>query len=208
MLNVTAILDRFESAVTDSSAELRQRALIWLNMIFKRLSSERDWLFLYKTAAGLPITNNLVTLPADFKRLVFCESDDHAWYLIDTDQYSLQEVAVAQLTTSDRPNGWTISSTGLQLWPAGSTSTGCNLTYIQTVPDYADTATDTIFPDEAEVCVHRLMLSSFYEYDFDERAAMAASMAAQELRMLKHWDNQRKPAPQYLTPISVANYAP
>lgn len=205
MLNTTAILDQFESAITDNTPELRARALVWLNILFKRIAQERDWNFLKKTAT-LAIASSKVALPTDYKRIVYCQGD--TWQLTDEHRYSQQELFALRQTTAETPTGWYNDSQYLYFAPAGTTSTTCNLTYIQSVPTYTDSAADTLFPDESELLVIRMLIASFYEYDFDERYPTAVQAVGAQMRDFKHWDNLQKPIPQYFTATTVTNYAP
>jgi hypothetical protein len=194
------ILDNVLTRIPDNSAAMRAKCLIWLNEAMRGLTSEpREWEFLKKTAAALPITANQITLPVDFGRVVSVQVDKT--FLTPDEELTDEEAFYVDQSGGATIAGYTVETTTLTLHP---TATGtATLSYVSGMPtDYIDDAIDTIFPIEFQNLLTRSVLAVAYETESDEMTPGALQLASVELAKMKRLDNKRKATPK----ISVSGY--
>ena len=200
MITTSDVLTNVQAYLTDNSTAARGRALTFLNMVMKRMPSMRDWNFLIKKTTDT-ITENGISVPDDYARFISITNND--WFIDRDDQCSIED-SIAISNTSNIPYLWYKDGDTIYLIPY---ATG-NVTfrYIQTIPTYTDSTTDTIFPDECMPYLVAATLAQFQLYDADERSAIYLSQAESELRQLKHWDNLNTPQIQYDPRIARVTY--
>lgn len=188
-LTTTALLDSMMLAIQDNSATMRARALSWLNDALQGLAIERDWLCL-RTTVSLPVSDRSITKPADYNRLVELRANGAAWVL--TSQHHLSDSLYYGLTpvsgVYDSPSGWVEDATTITMLNTPAAS-DVLLTYIPTLGTYAEGATIP-FPVSYSNYLQRALLTTYYEFDMDERYAFSAQQRAMELKQLKHMENQ------------------
>jgi hypothetical protein len=192
-LNTKTLLDNTQTLIQDSSTGLRSRLLVWLNKVLQAVALARDWEFLKKSAA-IAIVENTVLLPADFHSFVALVGDDFCL----TERHRLTEEEVFAFTDPNAvapvPIGFTQTAANLILYPGGAGT--ATLKYAQSVPNYADSTAETVFPLRFGNAIERRLLSLYYEYDMDERAPLSYQLEAAELSALKAWDNRQRPIPK------------
>lgn len=185
-LNTYELIESVLSLIQDNSQTIRTRLLSYLNTSLQTLINERDWNFA-KLTATITLVNGIIITPSDFDRMTEIVGD--GFVLTHSDL-----LAIGRLSAPYQTKKCVEVPTGLQLIPA--TDGEIDLTYIPTIPAYTE-AEETLFPQNVAPFVKRSVLTSYYEYDMDERWSTSATQAAKELLSLKRWDNTLKPLPQY-----------
>lgn len=202
-LTTTSLLDNVLASIQDNSIPMRTKVLNWLNNAIQDIAAERDWLCL-QTTAVLPVASpsgtvasiapttaaTALTKPDDYGRMVEIIGVGTPWVL--TQQHHLSDVLFYGMRNVsgmfNAPVGWVEDSTELVMLNAPGVSEVV-LTYIPALPTYAEG--DTVpFPLAFSNYFQRSLLTTYYEYDMDERMAFSAQQKVEELKQLKHWENQ------------------
>jgi hypothetical protein len=190
-LTVTAVLDDALMNIQDNSPTMRTRFLNWLNNAVQDLALERDWVCL-RVSIDLPVVNNSITKPDDFGRVVEIKNtsaDPVSWCA--TAQHKLSDVNSAiqrnrnmfgnSITWTEDPTKITFSGS-----PPASTVT---LVYIPEITNYVEIQS-LPFPQSFGNYFNRSLLSTYYEFDMDERAGSSYAALEKNLKALKHAENQ------------------
>lgn len=188
MLTTTQILDCVMASLTDQSAEMRGKALTWLNHGMQAISTSRPWLFLQKSATLTPAAG-VFPWPSDFKSVVSITFGQTS--LNTGDAMSDADYAAAAYSDNYR---WYNTGSGFEILPSVDS---CTLKYLQDIPTYTDSASATLFPEEMGDVLTRYVLMRAYEYDMDERATGSLMVYQQALKAAKTWDNKQRPLPRY-----------
>mgnify|MGYP006286565431 CR=1 FL=1 len=188
-LTTSSLLDNLLLSIQDTSATLRARGLNWLNNAIQDIAAERDWLCL-RQSASLPVSDKSITKPADYGRLVEMHGVGTQWVL--TDQHHLSDNLYYGMRNVSgmfgSPVGWVEDATTITTLNLPDTS-DIILTYIPVLGSYADG--DTMpFPMSFSNYFQRALLTTYYEFDMDERYAFSAQQKMEELKQLKHLENQ------------------
>lgn len=187
MLSTSQILDCVMASLSDQSAEMRGKALVWLNHGMRSFAAMRPWLFLQKSATITP-TADVFAWPSDFARVVSIRFGKTCLYPSD----AMSDEDYAADAYSDRYR-WRNVGAGFEILPGVDS---CVLTYIQDVPAYTDSLTATVFPEEMGDALTRYVLARAYEYDMDERSTGALMVSQLALKAAKSWDNKLRPLPR------------
>lgn len=187
MLTTMQILDCVMPSLTDQSADMRDKALVWLNQGVKAIGMVRPWSFLRKSAT-ITLSGGVFAWPVDFGRVVSIRFGTTCLYAADA--MSDEDYANNAYDNSYR---WRSVTGGFEVLPSVDS---CILTYVQDIPTYADNSTATLFPEEMLDALSRYVLARAYEYDMDERATGALMVYQQALKSAKTWDNRLKPLPR------------
>jgi hypothetical protein len=183
-INPKQILDRIMERIHDNSTVMRSRILGYLNFVLESLVVERDWLCLqvdYDTTE----VDGVVAHPADYSKCLIIAGEDFTY------------------TTANRifnPNGNDLSLVGWADYDNyikvfTTVSTEISLRYVKAVETVIDDTTTLPFPKEFMPYLIRATLSSYYEYDDDQRFMSSAIMASGLLKTLKIWDNNQQAMP-------------
>ena len=188
-LTTASLLDNLLLSIQDNSTAMRARALNWLNNAIQDIASERDWLCL-RSSVTLPVSDRSITKPADYGRMYELHGVGAQWVM--TDQHHLSDVLYYGMRNVSgqfgSPVGWVEDATTITTLNVPDTST-ILLTYIPELGTYADG--DTIpFPVSFSNYFQRALLTTYYEFDMDERYAFSAQQKMEELKQLKHLENQ------------------
>lgn len=169
MINTENILDDVISRVSDQSAAMRTKMLIWLNNVMQDVTDakvKKPWMFLQGSVLDNTISSNAIAKPADFKFLVSLKSGID-WFLKTDDLLTEEEIFTYSDTSATDPSpiGYEVTSTTIVLYPGASGT--CDLKYVIEVPEYADVATDTVFPLYMKNVLISGTLVEYYKYDQD-----------------------------------------
>lgn len=192
--NTKDILDKALSKVQDSSADLRSKALGWLNEVMRDvLNQPRDWKFLHAVTASVTITSNTITLPDTAAEIVYMKVGDYMFTM--DDQLTEEEAFAYEDDTSTDPEGWTRIGAVVTFLP-GATGT-CELKYEATLTaEYTDSTSNTIFPNVFKNLLMTGVRMHYYDYDKDGRYGKEVALYQREMDMVKAWDNRLKPMPK------------
>lgn len=189
-LTTTQVLDDALLNIQDNSVAMRTRFLNWLNNSIADLFIERDWNCI-QTVVELPVVNNAITKPADYSRTVMLKNaaaDALKWCVSTQNKLSDVEYATMKNRGLSDVLTWHEDATSIIFTNNVPFSTA-TLVYIPTISTYAEG--DTIpFPASFSNYFQRAILTTYYEWDMDERAPMSASMLRENLKALKHMENQ------------------
>lgn len=195
-LTTASVLDTTQTMISDQTAAMRARMLSWLNLIMQMVVNEpREWEFLKKSAA-LPITANVITLPADYSDF---ESLTVGAYFF-TPRYMLTAAEEFQVTADGGtvPTGFVINEkTGTLTILPGTAETSATLAYKAGMPatDYTDGATATIFPAEFKPLFVRYLLTARNEFDEEDQLPISLKLSSGDMKTMKTLDNKRKAIP-------------
>lgn len=195
MITTTQILDNVQASLTDGSANMRGKCLVWLNQGMQAIAVMRPWSHLNGSVV-LASTLGVFTHPTDFGQLLSIVYDSKCLY--PNDQMSTEAFANEEYQKSDR---WMNEANGFSVWPEQASVT---LNYRKAVPVYADGDT-TLFPMEMLDVLSRYTLMRAYEYDMDERSTGSLMMYQMALKEAKKWDNSLKPLPKRTNNITWDN---
>ena len=188
-----AILDAAMSHIQDKSTGMRSALTVWLNALFQKTHTERDWLFLH-TAQGVTIEENKIIKPSDFGRLIYVQGSgwhlDAKHRLTDRESYEFTDDNAADPT----PAGFEEMATMLILRPGASGS--AYLKYVKLIPAAADSTNPTVWPWSFLPLFERSLVTAYYEYDSDQRGMISLQLDPKELDRLKFDDNRQKPVPK------------
>ena len=188
-LTVTQVLDDALLNIQDNSATIRVRFLNWLNNAIQDIAIERDWQAL-QTSVDISVLNNRIAKPVDYGRCVQIHNvaSDYIKFCVTT-QHKLSDVESAQM--SNRLAGgilWSEDSTGI-IFNGTVTFSSATLVYIPALTNY--TEADTLpFPATFSNYFQRAILTTYYEWDMDERMSLSANLQKVSLKQLKHMENQ------------------
>lgn len=193
-LKAKDILDKVATRIIDDSAETRVRMMSWLNDGMRSILREpREWWFL-RGEASIAVVSGAMVLPSDFGEVVAIELG--STILGKNNLLSTKEAFDWEQSGGNVAAGYTLDATNLYLVPAPTNGTAV-FTYIKKqTTDLTDVATDTIFPIECAEYLKRFVLTSFYEFDVDDRLPYSRQILEVELRALKAYDNRQKPIPK------------
>lgn len=211
-LNGAGIINDALSLIRNNSTPVRTKMLLWLNIVAQNLATIRPWQFLSNGSATLTPVNNVLTLPADYGEFqslsagtTFLLNPTHR--LTEGEAWRLDNAAIG----FSCPRGFTegtidvpdpepaVTSTRYStiILHGGAYTDPVTVSYTIEPPAITDTATPTVWPSKCRALFQRSLLDGFYEYDMDERAALAYQLNEQQLSILKAWDNSQKPRTQY-----------
>lgn len=193
-LTTKQVLDKFLSRVRDNSAALRVKSLSWLNSLMTDVVNERTWEFLNRSVT-LTITNNQITLPADFSIERSIEVGDYI--LTYANKLTDKEAFRSDQSQSGIVEGFTVEDGTITFHPSAEGS--AILHYTAQIPSvgYADTAEATIFPLEFVTLFERALMTAFYEYDVNaELLPVGFGIDKTQMRRMKQLDNSRKAKPK------------
>jgi hypothetical protein len=189
-LTTTQVVDDALMNIQDNSADMRVRFLNWLNNAIQDLAIERDWNCLY-ISVDLPIVNNAITKPLNYGRTVQIKNiatDAYKWCI--TTQHKLSDVEYPNLKNNSLANALTWIETDTTILFTNSVQfSQVTLVYIPQFSNYAEGETIP-FPATFSNYFQRSILTTYYEFDMDERASMSNTLLAKNLKSLKHADNQ------------------
>jgi hypothetical protein len=205
-LTTKSVLDAAQSMIVDQTAAMRLRMLNWLNLSMQSLVNEpREWEFLKKTAS-LPITANVITLPADYSD--FGSLTVGAYFFTSEDQLTASETFQSSATGGAVPSGFVIDEkTGtLTIIPA-TTEVSVVLGYKGALPagGYTDSTTATIFPEEFKPYLVRCLMTLRNEFDEEGQFPLSLQINVAALRAMKALDNKRKAVPKISTNGYIRN---
>ena len=189
-LTTTQVLDDALLNIQDNSTNMRSRFLNWLNNAIQDLAIERDWQCL-QVSVELPVVNNSLTKPADYGRAVQirnASTDSQKWCV--TTQHKLSDVEHANFKNRNITDAitWTEDANSI-IFTNTLPYSSATLVYIPHLSTYADG--DTIpFPVTFSNYFQRAILTTYYEWEMDERLPQSYKMLADNLKALKHMENQ------------------
>lgn len=195
-LTGAGILDDAMSMIQDNTTGLRTKMLRWLNVAAQQLVTIRTWQFLHSSVSATPV-NNAITKPTDYGEFEYLQIPSFSTF-DKRNRLTQGEADQADMTGMgySSPIGYTENNTSIILHGA-SWSSAVTLGYIIEPPVIADSAASTIWPSKCKAYFMRYLMTAFYEYDFDERAAINIDKFQYELKTLKGWDNNQRPKTQY-----------
>lgn len=189
-LTTTQVLDDALLNIQDNSAVMRSRFLNWLNNAIQDLAIERDWSNML-TSVELPVSGNSITKPADYGRTVQIKNaaaESVKWCVTTHNKLSSVTYANNQQHGITDAITWIEDGTSI-IFSAPLPFSTVTLVYMPAFVNYADG--DTIpFPATFSNYFQRAILTTYYEFDMDERASMSAAMQEKSLKALKHMENQ------------------
>jgi hypothetical protein len=200
-LNTADILDKAQSFLADTSAPLRAKMLVWLNLAMQSVLNEpRQWNFLQTKTSGITITASKATLPADFGELFNVTLGTEYFFEPENELTAEEAFSVNDLTDTE-PFGFVyVTETAvrkIQFIPATTEAT-CDITYEPVLPlaGYEDVGTDTLFPIEFTNLFVRMVLTNRNEMDVEDQLSFSATFDEKEMRKLKALDNKRQAKPK------------
>lgn len=205
MINITGIINKIQLQIIDNSVATRSRLLAWTNLTMQNMVKDRDWEFL-KTSISVTPANNQIDLSAltGYDRIYSFRNDSFCLY--DNARASDLQVTIEQNNVGTSiPQYFREASAVFTFYP-GLSNDAVIATYIKTFTDYTDNSATTIFPDQTRSALMRAVLTTYYEFDSDDRMMASAQLAENEMRKLRDWDNRLKPQPQYDNIIGGRNY--
>lgn len=189
-LTTTQVLDDALLNIQDNSAQMRSRFLNWLNNAIQDLIIERDWACL-QISVDIPVVNNAIAKPANYGRTVQIKNtanDALKWCVTTQNKLSDVEYANQKNRTITDAITWTEDGTSIIFTQSLPFST-VTLVYVPAITNYAEG--DTIpFPWSFSNYFQRALLTTYYEFDMDERLSSSIVQLKQNLKALKHMENQ------------------
>lgn len=201
MLTGAGILDSAQSMLRDPSADLRTKMLSWLQVAFQQAFLEHDWHDLLVLDSAVTITDNKAPKASltNYGRFFSAKQGDASdgFLLLESDRLTPDEVFTTEeetVATSRIPAGWHEDSTSIYFLP-GATGT-VDIKHFRTVSTPADDDTATEWPDYFLPLFQRTLITTYYEYDRDERLAVGVQLDVSELSRIKKWQNKRLAVPK------------
>ncbi|MDD2898988.1 MAG: hypothetical protein PHI31_09775 [Desulfuromonadaceae bacterium] len=196
-LTTKSILDATQTLIADQTAAYRAKMLTWLNLAMQTVINQpREWEFLKKTAP-LPVTSNVITLPADYADFESLTVGDY--FFTRADQLTDSEAFESVESAGEIPEGFTINEQAgtITIVPATEETT-VTLAYKGTMPaaDYADDTTATIFPQEFKPLFVRILKTVSNEVDVEDQYTVSLQLSSADLKTMKALDNKRKALPK------------
>ena len=199
-LNTAKLLDDVQARIQDQTVNLRAKLLIFLNEIAQDIANiPREWEFLKRTATG-DLSGGVIAIPADFGRVVSIRITSGTNNYFFTPDEELTEEEYFYTTTNNAettPVGYMVDMNNITIAPSAAGT--YILSYVATVPDYDDSSADTLFPSEFGNLLKQGTLMKYYEYDKDGRYTASNILYNQEMGLMKHLDNRKKPLPKFNT---------
>lgn len=214
-LNGAGIIDDALTIIRNDSTSVRANMLSWLNIASQKLVVARPtrWTFLENGSVYVtPDSNNALTMPADYEDLISLQggtdflldkrnllTPGEAWEEDNSSvgqamPYGYTEAVGLVVTTVGPP---AVYSRGYIITLHGAAyANPVTVNYSISPTDFTDDTTESAWPSACLPIFQRTLLDGFYEYDFDERAAISYQLNQQLLSQLKQWDNMRKPRSQ------------
>ena len=171
-LTGSAVLDAAMTLSTDQTATMRSKMAQWMSMTAIDLSSRRKWNFL-KTTQTLTVANNAISLPTDYLEFVdMVFSDGSTRSFTETESEITFEPEVEDGITVD-------------------------LTYVATVSEMNDTATETVLPYYCKNALVFGILSFLYSFDNEDNYQQYPPLYENAVNKLKALDNRYNVIPTY-----------
>ena len=194
-LNTTAVLDKAMSKWQDSTAELRTKALGWLNEVRTDIHNQpRLWNFMRGTTT-LTVSNNTIALPSGVSEIISIEGDN--FFLTPNDMLSETEAYLLSNQDSDIPYGYVKYPDGTLTMFPGATGSVEVVYEANANTDLTDSANNTVYPKELENLFITGIRMHYYDYDKDGRYGKEVALYQDEMSKAKAWDNQQKALPKY-----------
>jgi hypothetical protein len=166
------VLDAAMTLSTDQTATMRSKMAVWMGMVAVDISSRRKWNFLRATTT-LTVASNAITLPNDYLEFVdMTFSNDGA--------YTFTETSTEMTFDPECPDGVTV-----------------DLTYIPSLSDMEDTATETVLPYYCKNALVFGILSFLFAFDNEDNYSQYPALFENAVKKLKDLDNRYNVIPTY-----------